>query len=164
MWAFTGYPSPSAELTSIMDASFDFILLEGSITEPTKFRAILDIGIPGTCMRVQLDGCLGADSGLNDAFMTLQNVPGTSPHPTYSTSVVWSRESVGWFSTVVSQYDVIQIVDGEGIKLQPAYDAFVAQEKDKTYVTNELKSQVRGPRCPKLLGSLFTTERNPEGV
>lgn len=147
MWAFTGYQSPSAELTSILDASFDFLLLEGSTAWPTKFRFVLDLGLPGTCKRVKLAGCFGDESGFNDAIGTLQNTPTSNPHPVYSTSFVWLRESRGFFASVTERYEMIQIIDGNGARLQPAYDAFVNREMDKTYVTSELKSQVRGPRC-----------------
>ena len=166
MWAFTGYPEWAKDTIITWDISVDFNLREGSTPEPTKFLLIVDVGFPGSCRRVKLDGCLGADSGLVEALMTLQNTPDSSPHPTYNTSVVWSRESFGSIVGFTSLYEVIQIIDGEGTKLHPAYDGFVAQEKDRTYVTTELKSQVHGPRCPKTLwgsiSSIFRRTRNPQ--
>eukprot|EP00549_Striatella_unipunctata_P012586 CAMPEP_0118682188 /NCGR_PEP_ID=MMETSP0800-20121206/5352_1 /TAXON_ID=210618 ORGANISM="Striatella unipunctata, Strain CCMP2910" /NCGR_SAMPLE_ID=MMETSP0800 /ASSEMBLY_ACC=CAM_ASM_000638 /LENGTH=213 /DNA_ID=CAMNT_0006578561 /DNA_START=243 /DNA_END=885 /DNA_ORIENTATION=+ len=133
-WAASGFPRFLAEyfdgfiefwLTSFVaeyfDGFIDFWLTEGTLTNPTKFQLFYDFNIPGTCLRYRTNDCPIAQ--LN---FTLQNTPFDNDefpsHELYDSSVVWFREQTGALDFT---YEAIQIVDGAGNILQPAYDDFV---------------------------------------
>lgn len=52
----------------------------------------------------------------------------------YSSSVIWNRRTsylFGLWQPASGNYDAIQIIDGNGDPLQPAYDDFVAEVKEE---------------------------------
>lgn len=48
----------------------------------------------------------------------------TEPHPRYTNSVVWDRPS-SFLGNVLSSYEVIQVMDEDGNKLEPAFSDWV---------------------------------------
>jgi hypothetical protein len=54
----------------------------------------------------------------------------TKPHPLYNNSVVWDRPS-SFFGNELSSYEVIQVMDENGDKLEPAFSDWVAYNQKK---------------------------------
>lgn len=50
--------------------------------------------------------------------------------PEYPGSVVWLRNTTVWGAHVVADTKLIQLIDGAGDKIEPAWSKFVASEKD----------------------------------
>jgi hypothetical protein len=91
--------------------------------------------------------------GILDYTMELQNTPasindGKTAHEKYTNSVVWFRKSRT--ALVSFDYEFIQIVDGNGAILQPAYDDWLATADAlglRTYITSHLKKKTVPAWC-----------------
>lgn len=105
---------------------------EGTTENPETLRVSIDFVFPFSCLRFSSNaGCL---TPVVNWTMTLQNTPadindGRDPHPVYSNSIVWRRDSEGVFSF---SYEAIQVTDGDGVPISPASEAFIADVNEQT--------------------------------
>jgi hypothetical protein len=152
-YAIAGYPSITPLAIKLIDATITLNLVQGSIDEPDKFEVYVDISVlPLACDRfMALEQCHG--DGILDYTMELQNTPasindGKNAHEKYTNSVVWFRKSRT--ALVSYDYEFIQIVDGNGAILQPAYDDWLATADAlglRTYITSHLKKKTVPAWC-----------------
>eukprot|EP00549_Striatella_unipunctata_P016175 CAMPEP_0118706740 /NCGR_PEP_ID=MMETSP0800-20121206/20744_1 /TAXON_ID=210618 ORGANISM="Striatella unipunctata, Strain CCMP2910" /NCGR_SAMPLE_ID=MMETSP0800 /ASSEMBLY_ACC=CAM_ASM_000638 /LENGTH=196 /DNA_ID=CAMNT_0006609345 /DNA_START=145 /DNA_END=733 /DNA_ORIENTATION=+ len=89
--ALDGFPPDKADDA---DGIVDFLLTNGTITNPTNFQLVYDFKIPGTCIRFKTNRCPTSQQNF-----TLQNTPDDDDefpsHGVYNSSVVWFREQTG---------------------------------------------------------------------
>lgn len=129
-----------------LDLIYGFRLLDGDRSDPKEFQIVPSVKIPGSCLRLSIDDfCLESANVTDFALLrftmtlvencadlktTAQNYQ-TADDACNAGSIIWERRS--WFfqnrTDVPSDiYYVIQIIDGSGTKLQPAYNAWVANQ------------------------------------
>jgi len=167
-WAQIGFGPEIQFLVDLFDVKFNYELLEGTLKFPIKFRIIFDLAIPGTCFRFQLKDCF---EELLNLEITLQNTPREGDqwpdHPDYPDSVVWLRTTTTLGNTGPG-YEAIQIVNGMGMELQPAYDDFITAMTtgaraplNGEFVYNELTDPLAECVCP---GKFQTFDELPFGI
>lgn len=146
-YAIAGYPSFIPLALKLFDPTITLNLVQGSVENPERFEVYVDIStFPLACDRfMALENCHG--EGVFDLSMDLQNTPSTinddkNAHEKYPNSVVWLRKT----NTVLLSFDYefIQIVDGNGTILQPAYNDWLATTSSlglRSFVTSHLKKK-----------------------
>lgn len=114
---------------NLFDPIYNFKLLEGDINNPTKFAIEVDFAIPFKWpqKRISIKGCLGSLLALNYTLVTDPNDPEKQRYPN---SVVWLRESTTLGNPGTSFY-ATQVVDGNGNRLQPAYDDWLLYQSTR---------------------------------
>ena len=132
-----------------LDLIYGLRLLDGTRSDPKEFQIVPSVKIPGSCLRLSLDDYCLEDAGIDFALlrftMTLVEVCATLDvtAQNYDTaleacdagSTIWERRS--WYfqnrnGPPSGIYYVIQIIDGSGNKIQPAYNTWVANQGDTT--------------------------------
>lgn len=151
-WAF-GDPDISIPtgFVAIFDLIYRLHLSDGTYQDPKKFQIIPDIKLPFTCFRLEIKGCL--EDLLKFEMELVENCDDITDTDTGTFdpgnlgcdsaeeallakkaceegAVVWERITTGFGGE--SSYYVIQVVDGDGNKIDPTWSYFTAWQEQCT--------------------------------
>jgi len=125
-WAFADDPAfgGNFETVGILDLVYQFRISEGSLEAPRAFNIIPKARNLG----IDLAGAVGEFLLDFSAFLLTDEQAAARGYPG---SVVWDRRSfvAGDNEVTSSRYDLVQVVDGTGSPIQPAYDMWIAYQE-----------------------------------
>jgi len=121
-WSFADAPGGNFETVELLDLVYNFRLEFGSLDNPTGFSIIpearnLGIKLEGTLAEWLLDFSMNK---MTDEDAKAKGFPG---------SIVWDRVSaVGDQAVDSARYALVQVVDGNGTPIEPAYSQWVSHQ------------------------------------
>jgi len=121
-WSFADAPGGNFETVELLDLVYHFRLESGSLADPTGFRIIPEARNLG----IMLEGRF-AEWLLDFSMYKMTDEDATAAG--FPSSIVWDRVSaVGDQAVDSARYALVQVVDGNGSPIEPAYSQWVSHQ------------------------------------
>lgn len=98
-------------------------MTEGTVDDPRKVQIFPTLNMPDSCFRFHFGPCMNWYIYTDMRLLTDPAEKGN-----YTNSVVWTRHTTGIKPVNNYTYPLIQIIDGDGRPIEPAYSDWLADE------------------------------------